>query len=58
MKNDEVMNMIIDKVYSRIALEQANRWDIVNHKKVKCLMSIMGLYGKHQNLNTSYTKVI
>ena len=54
MKNDEIMNMIIDVFYShkerygyrRIALELANRGYTVNHKKVKRLMSVMGLYAK------------
>ncbi|MFR1701109.1 MAG: IS3 family transposase [Clostridium sp.] len=53
MKNDEVMNTIIDIFYThkgrygyrRITLELANRGYEVNHKKVKRLMSIMGLYG-------------
>lgn len=53
MKNDEVMNTIIDIFYKhkgrygyrRITLELANRGYEVNHKKVKRLMSIMGLYG-------------
>lgn len=54
MKNDEIMNQIIDIYYShkkrygyrRITLELANKGIKVNHKKVKRLMSIMGLYGK------------
>ena len=54
MKNDEIMNIIIDIFYThkerygyrRIALELANRGYTINHKKVKRLMSIMGLYGK------------
>ena len=54
MKNDEIMNMINDIFYShkerygyrRITLELANRGDIVNYKKVKRPMSIIGLYGK------------
>ncbi len=53
MKNDEVMNTIVDIFYThkgrygyrRITLELANRGYEVNHKKVKRLMSIMGLYG-------------
>lgn len=52
MKNDEIMNTIIDIYYThkgrygyrRITLELHNRGYIVNHKKVKRLMSIMGLY--------------
>lgn len=52
MKNDEIMNIIIDIFYThkkrygyrRIVLELANRGYEVNHKKVKRLMSIMGLY--------------
>ena len=48
------MNVIIDIFYThkerygyrRITLELANRGYTVNHKKVKRLMSIMGLYGK------------
>ncbi len=52
MKNDEIMNTIIDIFYThkkrygyrRIALELANIGYTVNHKKVKRLMSIMGLY--------------
>ncbi|MBS5043760.1 MAG: transposase [Erysipelotrichaceae bacterium] len=47
------MNTIIDIFYThkgrygyrRITLELANRGYEVNHKKVKRLMSIMGLYG-------------
>ena len=53
MKNDEVMNAIIGIFYThkgrygyrRITLELANRGFRVNHKKVKRLMSVMGLYG-------------
>lgn len=51
-KNDEIMNAIIDIYYThkarygyrRITLELHNRGYIVNHKKVKRLMSKMGLY--------------
>lgn len=54
MKNDNIMNMIIDIFYThkerygyrRIALALKNMGYIVNHKKIKRLMSIMGLYGK------------
>lgn len=53
LKNDDVMNTIIDIYYThkgrygyrRITLELKNRGFTVNHKKVKRLMSIMGLYG-------------
>lgn len=53
MKNDEIMNEIIDIFYThkkrygyrRITLELANRGYQANHKKVKRLMSVMGLYG-------------
>lgn len=53
MKNDEVMNAIIDIYYThvrrygyrRIALELAKRGFTINHKKVKRLMTVMGLYG-------------
>lgn len=53
MKNDEIMNTIIDIYYThkgrygyrRIALELKNRDYAVNHKKVKRLMAVMGLYG-------------
>lgn len=53
MKNDEVMNTIINIYYThkgrygyrRIRLELMNRGFRVNHKKVKRLMSVMGLYG-------------
>lgn len=53
MKNDDIMNIIIDIFYThkgrygyrRITLELANRGFTVNHKKVKRLMSLMGLYG-------------
>lgn len=52
-KNDEVMNAIIDIYYAhkgrygyrRVTLELANRGFNINHKKVKRLMSMMGLYG-------------
>lgn len=52
LKNDEIMNTIIDIYYThksrygyrRITLELINRGYIVNHKKIKRLMSIMGLY--------------
>lgn len=52
LKNDEIMNTIIDVYhthkrrygYHRIALELINRGYIINHKKVKRLMSIMGIY--------------
>lgn len=54
MKNDNIMNIIISIFYTnkerygyrRIALELRNKGYIVNHKKVKRLMSIMGLYAK------------
>ena len=54
MKNDEIMNNIINIFYThkerygyrRIALELRNKGYIVNHKKVKRLMSVMELYGK------------
>ena len=54
MKNDEIMNVIIDIFYThkerygyrRIALELRNMGYAVNHKKVKRLMTIMGLYAK------------
>lgn len=53
MKNDDVMNTIIDIYYQhkgrygyrRITLELHNRGFKINHKKVKRLMSRMGLYG-------------
>lgn len=53
-KNDDIMNTIIDIYYThkarygyrRITLELMNRGYIVNHKKVKRLMSKMGLYAK------------
>ena len=53
MKNDEVMNTIIDIYhthkgrygYRRIALELTNKGFTTNHKKVKRLMTVMGLYG-------------
>lgn len=53
MKNDDVMNMIIDIYYThkkrygyrRITLELHNRGIKINHKKVKRLMNRMGLYG-------------
>ena len=54
MKNDEIMNIIINIFYThkerygyrRIALELRNMGYTINHKKVKRLMSVMGLYGK------------
>ncbi len=54
MKNDEIMNVIIEIFYihkerygyRRIALELINRGFTVNHKKVKRLMFVMGLYAK------------
>ncbi|MCI5772928.1 MAG: IS3 family transposase, partial [Erysipelotrichaceae bacterium] len=54
MKNDEIMNDIINIFYAhkerygyrRITLELRNIGYTINHKKVKRLMSIMGLYGK------------
>ena len=54
MKNDEIMNVIIDIFYThkerygyrRIALELRNMGYVINHKKVKRLMSVMGLYAK------------
>ena len=53
MKNDEVMNRIINIFYThkgrygyrRITLELMNKGFVINHKKVKRLMSVMGLYG-------------
>ena len=53
-KNDDIMNTIIDIYYAhkarygyrRITLELMNRGYIVNHKKVKRLMSKMGLYAR------------
>lgn len=53
MKNDEIMNQIISVFYKhkkrygyrRITLELSNMGYRVNHKKVKRLMVIMGLYG-------------
>ncbi len=52
LKNDDIMNTIIDIYYAhkqrygyrRITLELNNRGYVVNHKKVKRLMCIMGLY--------------
>lgn len=52
MKNDEIMNKIIELFYThkkrygyrRITLALANLGYTVNHKKVKRLMSRMGLY--------------
>ncbi|MDD7281406.1 MAG: IS3 family transposase [Erysipelotrichaceae bacterium] len=52
-KNDDIMNAIIDIFYThkerygyrRITLELINRGFEVNHKKVKRLMTKMGLYG-------------
>lgn len=54
IKNDDIMNTIIDIYYThkarygyrRITLELINRGYIVNHKKVKRLMSKMGLYAR------------
>lgn len=53
-KNDDIMNAIIDIYYAhkarygyrRITLELINRGYTVNHKKVKRLMSKMGLYAR------------
>ncbi len=53
-KNDEIMNLIISIYYEhkecygyrRITLELINRGYAINHKKVKRLMSIMGLYSR------------
>ena len=53
-KNDDIINAIIDIYYThkarygyrRITLELINRGYIVNHKKVKRLMSKMGLYAR------------
>lgn len=53
-KNDDIMNAIIDIYYThkarygyrRITLELINRGYTVNHKKVKRLMSKMGLYAR------------
>ena len=53
MKNDDIMNQIIEIYYThikrygyrRITLELINRGFVINHKKVKRLMSVMGLYG-------------
>lgn len=53
MKNDEIMNRIINIFYAnkgrygyrRITLELSNQGYQVNHKKVKRLMVVMGLYG-------------
>ena len=53
-KNDDIMNAIIDIYYThkarygyrRITLELINRGYIVNHKKVKRLMSKMCLYAR------------
>lgn len=53
-KNDDIMNAIINIYYThkarygyrRITLELINRGYIVNHKKVKRLMSKMGLYAR------------
>ncbi|MGX8850963.1 IS3 family transposase [Amedibacillus sp. YH-ame10] len=53
MKNDEIMNQIINIYYSnkgrygyrRIKLELENKGYKVNHKKVSRLMVMMGLYG-------------
>ena len=52
MKNDEIMNNIINIFYThkerygyrRIALELRNKGYIVNHKKVKRLMSSTSIY--------------
>lgn len=54
MKNDEIMNIIINIFYAhkerygyrRIVLGLRNMGYTINHKKVKRLMSVMGLYGK------------
>lgn len=54
MKNDEIMNMIIEIFYKnnqlygyrRVTLELARRGFNVNHKKVQRLMQVMGLYAK------------
>lgn len=53
-KNDEIMNTIIQIFYEhkerygyrRIAQELKNRGYSINHKKVKRLMNVMGLYSK------------
>ena len=53
MENDDIVNEIIDIFYRnkkrygyrRITLELRNRGFSVNHKKVKRLMTLMGLYG-------------
>ena len=53
MKNDDIMNTIIDIYYQhkgrygyrRITLELHNKGIQINHKKVKRLMSRMRLYG-------------
>lgn len=53
MKNDDIMNTIINIYYThkerygyrRITLELHNKRILINHKKVKRLMSRMGLYG-------------
>lgn len=54
MKNDEVMNIIINIFYAhkkrygyrRITLELKSMGYTINHKRVKRLMSVMGVYGK------------
>lgn len=50
MKNDEIMNIFYTHKerygYRRIAIELKNKGYIVNHKKVKRLMSVMKLYAK------------
>ncbi len=53
MKNDEIMNKIISIFYKhkkrygyrRITLELTSMGYRINHKKVKRLMTLMGLYG-------------
>ena len=64
IKNDSVMNKIIEIFYShktrygyrRITLELVNQGFIINHKKVKRLMSKIGLYGKTPKIKyKSYT---
>lgn len=52
MKNDEIMNVIIDIFYThkerygyrRVAMELRNMRYAVNYKKVKPLISVMGQY--------------
>ena len=64
IKNDGVMNKIIEIFYSHktrygyrcITLELVNQGFIINHKKVKRLMSKIGLYGKTPKIKyKSYT---